>query len=1074
MRLTEVDLARYAGVPTACWVQDVERARVIWANDAALRVFRAESAEEFYARDMTPLSKASETRLLAYRDRVSDGEIHTTQWTTFVDGLTPLTLLARISGYVLPDQRVALFFEARDVTDATCAESLRMLESARQSHVCFGLFSISGVILEQNAAFLRTFALHRVANPSHSNDNYAALFVQRADAERVRALCIAKGEYRGRARLRDLSGERWYLIIAITIKDPVDGAKVLQVELIDIANEVESEERARVSEQLLQQIADEVPQPIAYLRSDEKFGFVNRTYASWSGRSRDEIIGKYLSEIASQKAVALLHSGLPKVAAGERFQYERIAPIAGLDERWVRVELVPHFDENNNVAGSFIFGTDINALKLAEAGKQASVRQLETIADNLPVAIALFGLDNRLQFANTKFASWFRVPRDSMLGRHAAEIFGKETFESTNAARALAQTGEPSSFRREVEFHGKSRWIDITIAPFMPDQTVDALGSVDGYVAVYSDVTTNVRASKAHSATKDALARHIENTPLIVIELDGTQKIRQWTGRATEVFGWTEAHAMGNTLADLMILDDDAREDFEAHLLRLRLGESDRFTALLRGRRRDGAVMYGEWFGSAVQMNERRNMNGQGSTESATTVQQDQSYLLLVQDVTARVSAERHLQYVANHDALTGLPNRNQFHERLKQELVRARRHGHRIAVFMVDVDRFKYVNESMGHNAGDVLLQQLAARLSGASTASDLVARTGGDEFMLMTELDSDGHAASIARGMQLVVEQPFHVLGQDIYVTLSIGASIFPDDAEGEQELVKNADWALFRAKDAGRSNAQFYSRTVANDAPSRLSLETDLRKAVELSQFELHYQPKQSMIDGRITGAEALLRWRHPLRGLVQPDQFITLAEETGFIVEIGRWVCQQACRQATLWREQYGTAPQIAINISPMQLAVRGLAEDILAELQAAKLPGSALMVEVTESGVVSDPFLAMQTLESLRAHGVQAAIDDFGKGYSSLTQLKRLPIDALKIDAAFVRDVVSDRDDAAIIQAIIGLGRSLDLHVIAEGVETHEQMSLLLKYGCDQVQGYFVSRPIPAAEFAATFLQPFPT
>jgi predicted signal transduction protein with EAL and GGDEF domain len=350
------------------------------------------------------------------------------------------------------------------------------------------------------------------------------------------------------------------------------------------------------------------------------------------------------------------------------------------------------------------------------------------------------------------------------------------------------------------------------------------------------------------------------------------------------------------------------------------------------------------------------------------------------------------------------------------------------------------------------------------------LVARTGGDEFMLLVELDDADHASRVADDIQRRMREPLHVADQEIFVTLSIGVSVFPDDADNEQEITKNADWALYQAKDAGRNTAQLYSRSAANEAPFRLTLETDLRRVVEAGQLTLHYQPKQSLTNGRFTGAEALVRWRHPKQGLIQPDQFITLAEETGLIVGIGNWIIHEACRQSAEWRREYGTAPQIAINLSPMQLSRRQLADEILQAIDQHGLPGSAIMVEITETGVVSDPYLATLTLEALRAHGVQAAIDDFGKGYSSLTQLKRLPIDALKIDSSFVRDLVTDRDDAAIIQAIVGLGRSLDLRTIAEGVETAEQMSTLLKYGCDEIQGYFLARPLSASDFAAQFLK----
>ncbi len=1051
MILTEADLAIYAESSHLCWVQDTDTAHVVWANAAALRAFKADSAEEFYQRDLTPLSEASRTRLETYRQRVASGATYTTQWTTYVNEREPLTLLSEVSGYLLPDKRIALFFDARDISDATCPESLRMLEASRQSFVCYAAFSFNGIALERNAAFLRAFGDTPATINTTLSDEFVALFEARNAAEIARAHAITTGKYRGRARLNTVNGVSWFLIIIITIMDPVTGTRVLQVETIDISSEVETEERARSTERLLEQIADEMPQPIAYLRADGCFGFANSTYANWSGKPRSDIVGKTLLETTSERALTLIQDGLVHVERGERFQYQRLATLAGKNERWISVELIPHVDVDGKVAGCFIFGADIHALKVAEESREKSDRQLAAIADNLSVAVALYNHEHRFVFANRAFCTWFGVPRHAILGRHAVEVFGTDIYDSTNTAREKALAGEPSTFRHETQLHGRKRWIDITISPFYPRENE---AEIDGFLAVYTDVTHRVESRLAHDADRDALVRHIANTPLCVIQLNAERRITNWSGRATDVFGWPAEIACGSLVSDLSLFGDDAIEQFNEALEKLKLGETQRFTSLLRARRRDGTEVHGEWFGSALH---------DKNSPSAL------SFFLLVQDVSARVAAEHHLQYVANHDALTGLPNRTQYQDRLRQELVRAKRHGHRLGLFMIDLDRFKYVNESLGHNAGDVLLQEVAARLASICQDGDFVARTGGDEFMLLAELEDEYHVARFAEKIQRSVSRPLSLNDQEIFVTTSIGVSVFPDDAEVDQELVKYADWALYRAKDAGRNTTQFYSRAAANDAHARLSLESDLRRVVENNQLELHYQPKQSMVNGRITGVEALLRWRHPVKGLIQPDQFISLAEETGLIIEIGQWVCREACRQASMWRLEFGSTPQVAINISPIELSRHELASEILTEIQQAGLPGSSLMIEITESGVISDPALATLTLDTLRNHGVKAAIDDFGMGYSSLSQLKHLPIDALKIDSSFVRDLVSDRDDAAIIQAIIGLGRSLDLKIIAEGVETSEQMSLLLKYGCDQVQGYFISRPLPAQEFAAQFL-----
>lgn len=1051
MPLSEQDLPEFAASSHLCWVQDIDRARVVWANATAVKAFLAESAEAFYARDVSPLSAASRTRLEVYRARAAAGASQKTQWTTYVNAVTPLTMLASIHPYALPDGRIALLFDAIDIGATTCPESLRMIEAARQSHFCYALFNQAGHILERNAAFLRQFGDSAIATVLH--DDFVALFADPEEGEHVRAAALARGEYRGRVQLKQREGMSWHLMMAITIIDPVDGARVLHVETTDISNEVEAEVRARNAEALLQRIADEVPTPIAYVNAEARFTFANRTYASWSGHVPGDIVGKPMIEATSERAHALLAEGIAHVQRGERYEYERLATVHGMGERWIRVELIPHLDAADHVAGTVIFGSDIQALKDAQEGQRISDVQLELIADNLPVAVALFDMEHRVRFANRRFGAWFGLTREALIERHAVEVFGVEVYDSTRTAREKALAGESSYFRRQTELNGQTRWIDVTLAPYYESDRIIA-----GFIAVYVDVTARVEANAALNQTRDTLARHLANTPLAVVQLDLNRRVIQWTGRATETFGWTEDEARGRTVEELAIFDTEASEGFQRQLEKLRLGEAERLTVSLRSRRRDGSAMHGEWFGSVLR-------GGVGKRAD------DVSYFLLVQDVSARVSAEHHLQYVANHDVLTGLANRTQFQDRLRQEVARARRHNHRVGVFLIDLDRFKYVNESMGHNAGDLLLQQLAMRLAEVTGDGDLVARTGGDEFMMLFELDDDDHAARIASELLQMMTRPLKLGEQEIFVTMSIGVSVFPEDADNEQELTKNADWALYQAKDAGRNGVQYYSRSAANDAPSRLTLETELRRVVTSGQLVLHYQPKQSLTNGRITGVEALVRWRHPRMGLVQPDQFITLAEETGLIVGIGNWVIHEACRQAAEWRATYGAAPQVAINISPMQLSRRQLSTEILDAIAMHRLPGSAIMVEITETGVVSDPYLATLTLEALRSHGVQAAIDDFGKGYSSLTQLKRLPIDALKIDSSFVRDLVTDRDDAAIIQAIVGLGRSLDLRTIAEGVETPEQMATLLKYGCDEIQGYFLSRPVSASDFAELFLQP---
>lgn len=1045
MILVDTDLSLYTASANACWVQDVERARVTWANPAAIKMLRAESLEELYERDVTALSQAARTRLPNYLRRIENGEEVTTQWTTF----TPtgaVTFVAKVHGYRLRDGRLCAFFDAREMVDFACEESLRMLAAARHSMACFSLYTLDGRLLERNATFAREFD----AVLALPGDRFLALFADPEEGERIRNAVITVGEFRGRSRIVTPKGVRWHILLALSILDPVDAERAIHVESFDINEQVETELSAKDSEALLQQIADELPHPVSYVYTDRTFRFVNKTYCNWIGKPREAIIGRSVLEVVGPDLDKIWDDLSPKLMRGERVSYERNAQYLGRGERWIQVDVVPHTNQLGKTVGVFVFGYDVNTLKLAESSRKATERLLELITDSLPLAVSVQDGDYRIRFANLALREWFNLRRDAVVGRHVAEIIGGEAFDEILPYGKRARKGEIVQFRRRADVDGQAHWIDVIMAPFDDGETIR-----DGLISVFADVTKRVEASEALHRVRNTLTSHLANTPLAVIQLDAEGRVTQWTGHAMEIFGWSEIEALGRTLEGLALFDEDGRTRLAHELHRLDHSQADRFTVAWRNLRKDGVSLHADWFGSVLRDEGKVN-----------------SYMMLVQDISARVSAEQHLHYVANHDVLTGLANRTQFQERLKSEIARARRLNQSLAVALLDLDRFKYVNESLGHSTGDMLLQEVALRFSQAIGPNDFIARTGGDEFMLLVNLEGDDTRGDrVAEQLRRLLLRPFRLADQEMFVTASIGVSLFPHDADNEVELIKNTDWAMYRAKDAGRNSVQFYSATLAHDAPMRLSLESELHRAVEFEQFELHYQPKQNLFTKRITGAEALLRWRHPVRGLVPPDDFIPVTEESGLINEIGAWVVSDVCRQIAEWRVRFGDVPQIAINLSAVQLKRRELAQEILNELSKHGLPGSALMVEVTETAVVSDPLLATVSLDMLRDHGVRAAIDDFGKGYSSLTQLKRLPIDALKIDGSFVRGVVVDRDDAAIVQAIIGLAKNLGLRVIAEGLETPEQLAFLTNHQCEEAQGYLISRPLPAEDFAMKFLAP---
>ncbi len=564
------------------------------------------------------------------------------------------------------------------------------------------------------------------------------------------------------------------------------------------------------------------------------------------------------------------------------------------------------------------------------------------------------------------------------------------------------------------------------------------------------------RLAETNLRSSETLLNSIVNTAadgIIVIDAAG---MIEFVNLAIErMFGWKPLELIGKNIDTLMLSRHRAGPDG-------RIGGIDpavKMTATgvgreLKAKHKDGSVFTIELTLGEMRIEGRIKFSG------------------IMRDVTDRKYAEERIRYLAHYDDLTGLPNRVLFSQLLEQALSESTFANKQVAVLFIDLDRFKLINDTLSHDSGDDVLRQVAKRLTEALPRRDTIARFGGDEFVvLMRDCSIPTAAAETAQKLLTAIAEPLLLEGLEEYcLTASIGISAFPGDGQNAQTILKNADIAMYRAKEHGKNNYQFYSSQMNLHSFERLVLERFLRRALDQDEFELFYQPKIDLVTGCVTGMEALLRWMHPVMGMISPAKFIPLAEETGLIVPIGAWVLRAACAQNQAWQQRGLPALRVAVNLSARQFAQDDLHTTIVHVFEETGLSPELLELEITESVTMDNPEHAAGLLRKLKALGIRLAIDDFGTGYSSLSYLKRFPIDNVKIDRSFIKDIPKDEDDVAITKAIIAMAHSLRLKVIAEGVETEEQLAFLREHGCDEAQGYLFGAPMPADEFEKLMLR----
>jgi len=698
---------------------------------------------------------------------------------------------------------------------------------------------------------------------------------------------------------------------------------------------------------------------------------------------------------------------------------------------------------NGKLTGFVTTYTDITERKSAEEQLRHQHALLETVIEAIPCAVTLFDKNLNLLLHNREFQQLLGLP-DTLFEQTPVSM---ERIFRFNAERGEYGPGESESIVRALLARARHPVAHHFERTRPNGQTVDVRGVPldDGsFVTIYTDVT-----ERRASAERDQLAQVVFNhTPAGIVVTDENYLVLSINPAAASMTGRSANELIGSPVFELMLADDSWRKE----QLLSTLGLHGAWRGEVPMRRRDG-----ESFPASLRTNRVEESSGGLARH----------YIWIFADITERKEAEARMQHIAQHDSLTGLPNRLALLMRLGQLLPEARRHEWKVGIMFIDLDRFKIINDTLGHQVGDELLREVACRLSSVVRETDFVARLGGDEFVvILPGIANPADTALVASKIVNALSTPIEAEGHELHTSPSIGISLFPDDGPDGDSILKNADTAMYHAKSAGRNNYQFFAADMNQIATERLDIERKLRHAISRNELALVYQPQFRADSSRPTGVEALLRWHHPTDGMISPDRFIPVAEETGMIVEIGDWVMLTACREMKHWIDNGLKPLRVAVNVSARQLRRRDFCETVAGALAESGLPAELLELEITESSVMENPQEAIHILERIGRMGISLAIDDFGTGYSSLAYLKLFPIDHLKIDRSFVRDIEHDLNDRAIAFGTIALAHSLGLNVIAEGVETADQLELLRANGCDEVQGYLFSKPLTSgAAFA---------
>ncbi|MDO9599431.1 MAG: EAL domain-containing protein [Azoarcus sp.] len=788
---------------------------------------------------------------------------------------------------------------------------------------------------------------------------------------------------------------------------------------------------------LLRTLVDAIPDLVFFKDEHGRYLGCNRAFEKYAGLTEADLLGRTDAELFNAStAEAYVVRDRRVFETGEPQRNEEW--IVYRDGRRALLDtLKTPFTDAAGRRGLIGISRDITALKRADAALRSSQESLERAQ-----AVARTGswvldlVDNVLEWSAETYRIFDVAPETPVSYAVFINAVHPEDRIRVDGAWRAALSGATYDLQHRVVVEGCVRWVHER-AEFRHDES----GRLIAGLGTVQDITEQ---KQAEERLKQAAAV-FENTAEGVLITDVDQRIVAINSAFSSITGYTEEDAIGQT--PCMLIAEAQGDDFHASLWR-EVGASGHRQGEVWSRRKNGEV-----FPELLTLSVVRDAEGFIT-----------NFVGVFSDISRMKQTEARLQHLAHYDALTDLPNRVLLNLRLEHGIERVRRSGKMLAVLFIDIDRFKNVNDSLGHPVGDELLIKIADRLRARMRGEDTLSRLGGDEFVILLDcVERLEDVASLAQEVIVKLNQAFRLAsGQEIFVGASIGISLYPNDTDDHLQLIRNADAALYEAKAAGRNVYRFYTEALTLAAHERLELESALRRALEREELVLHYQPVVSVASGHTIGVEALVRWNRPGEGLVSPVRFIPVAEDTGLIVPLGAWVMETACRQGRAWVDA-GRLLSVAVNISSRQFSDGMLVETVRGVLERTGFPASMLTLELTESAIMSKPDQAIELLTRLKETGVKLSIDDFGTGYSSLAYLKRFPVDTLKIDRSFVADIADDENDRMIVATVVAMARQMRLNVIAEGVETAEQFEFLSRLGCAACQGYLFGRPVVAAD-----------